>query len=89
MYNDIDTVCEDAQALLLSTLQLAAQCLADPQVGRSASSCVLQACEGALSADMNIPETIASGLLSAVQTTQDPEVSPPGSPFVDSYQHLK
>lgn len=70
-----EKVWSDAQGLLMSTLSLAAQCWADPRVARVASTCVLQACEGALNVDMNIPETIASGLLTAIQANQDPDVS--------------
>ncbi|CAL8467099.1 g6635 [Coccomyxa elongata] len=64
----------DAQGLLMSTLNMAATCCTDPKVARVASSCMLQACEGALNIDMDIPQTIASGLLTAIQATDDPEV---------------
>ncbi|BDA40590.1 probable mRNA transport regulator MTR10 at N-terminal half [Coccomyxa sp. Obi] len=64
----------DAQGLLISTLNMAAACCKDPKVARVASSCMLQACEGALNIDMDIPQTIASGLLTAIQDTDDPEV---------------
>ena len=54
---------------------MAAECCKDPKVARVASACMLQACEGALCIDMDIPQTIPSGLLTAIQATDDPEVS--------------
>lgn len=59
----------------MSTLNMAATCCTDPKVARAASSCMLQACEAALNINMDIPQNIASGLLTAIQATNDPEVS--------------
>ncbi|CAK0735276.1 hypothetical protein CVIRNUC_000554 [Coccomyxa viridis] len=56
-----------AQGLLLSSLNLAARCSQEPKLARLAASCIERACEGAVTASVDIPQDVIFGLVQAIQ----------------------
>ena len=56
-----------AQGLLLSSLNLAARCSQEPKLARLAASCIEHACEGAITASVDIPKDVIFGLVQAIQ----------------------
>ncbi len=63
------------QGLLLASLNLAARCSQEPKLARLSASCIEHACEGAVTASMDIPQNVISGLVQAVQAqSSDAEV---------------
>ena len=64
-----------AQGLLLSSLNLAARCSQEPKLARLAASCIEHACEGAVTASVDIPKDVIFGLVQAIQAeTSDADV---------------
>lgn len=63
------------QGLLLASLNLAARCSQEPKLARLSASCIEHACEGAVTASIDIPQSVISGLVQAVQAqSSDAEV---------------
>ena len=63
------------QGLLLSSLNLAARCSQEPKLARLSASCIEHACEGAVSASVDIPKDVIFGLVQAIQVqSSDAEV---------------
>ena len=63
------------QGLLLASLNLAARCSQEPKLARLSASCIEHACEGAVTASVEIPKTVISGLVQAVKAqSTDTEV---------------
>ena len=69
------------QGLLLSSLNLAAQCSQEPKLARLAASCIERACEGAVTASVDIPKDVIFGLVQAIQgESPDADVRPRSHP---------
>lgn len=63
------------QGLLLSSLNLAAKCSQEPKLATLSASCIEHACEGAVTASMDIPKNVIFGLVQAIQAqSSDTEV---------------
>lgn len=73
--------CLARQELLLSALNLAGACAADARLAGLAAACMQQACEGALSAGVPVPQGVVPVLLGAIDAQPDPEARLFRSPF--------